>query len=263
MKMTRRNFLSASRPHTAVLPAGPAARADCLCPAFSRHRHHLPPKPLTAKVVDANPFMGRKLSQTSTTTATTPTPPTPSLPVGICPRSSGNGKDELTPPRPSSSTTSITPSARSSAVWPSVTSTQKSPHHRLFSPPSTTAAAIIKKLLFLCGRAQPHRLPHQPQPCADASCRRKGTPLPVLKGTGHQHQRGRRAGCLAAASSRTCSPSSSTTTATSGSSPAASASTPAAASRAPMGYISTTPSSTNHLRFPLPAVLAADLRRSS
>ncbi len=40
-------------------------------------------------------------------------------------------------------------------------------------PQSTTAAAISSKLLFLCGRAQPHRLPHQPQPCADASCHRR------------------------------------------------------------------------------------------
>ena len=73
------------RSHTAVLPAGPAARADCLLSdLFHGADTALPPKPLTAKVVDANPFMGRSESNihhdcynTDSTDAI--------LPVGICP----------------------------------------------------------------------------------------------------------------------------------------------------------------------------------
>ena len=63
----------------------PAARADCLLSGlFHGADTALPPKPLTAKVVDANPFMGRSESNihhdcynTDSTDAV--------LPVGICP----------------------------------------------------------------------------------------------------------------------------------------------------------------------------------
>ena len=147
MKMTRRNFLSASALTLLSCQLAPAARADCLLSdLFHGADTALPPKPLTAKVMDANPFMGRSESNihhdcynTDSTDAI--------LPVGICPEVNvAMEKTNPTPPRPSSSTTSITPSARSWAVWPSVTSTQKKSAPSAFSlPPSTTEAAISSK----------------------------------------------------------------------------------------------------------------------
>ena len=85
MKMTRRNFLSASALTLLSCQLAPAARADCLLSdLFHGTDTALPPKPLTAKVVDANPFMGRSESNihhdcynTDSTDAV--------LPVGICP----------------------------------------------------------------------------------------------------------------------------------------------------------------------------------
>ena len=85
MKMTRRNFLSASALTLLSCQLAPAARADCLLSGlFHGTDTALPPKPLTAKVVDANPFMGRSESNihhdcynTDSTDAV--------LPVGICP----------------------------------------------------------------------------------------------------------------------------------------------------------------------------------
>ena len=85
MKMTRRNFLSASALTLLSCQLAPAARADCLLSdLFHGADTALPPKPLTAKVVDANPFMGRSESNihhdcynTDSTDAV--------LPVGICP----------------------------------------------------------------------------------------------------------------------------------------------------------------------------------
>ena len=85
MKMTRRNFLSASALTLLSCQLAPAARADCLLSGlFHGADTALPPKPLTAKVVDANPFMGRSESNihhdcynTDSTDAI--------LPVGICP----------------------------------------------------------------------------------------------------------------------------------------------------------------------------------
>lgn len=85
MKMTRRNFLSASALTLLSCQLAPAARADCLLSdLFHGADTALPPKPLTAKVVDANPFMGRSESNihhdcynTDSTDAI--------LPVGICP----------------------------------------------------------------------------------------------------------------------------------------------------------------------------------
>ena len=63
MKMTRRNFLSASALTLLSCQLAPAARADCLLSGlFHGADTALPPKPLTAKVVDANPFMGRSES---------------------------------------------------------------------------------------------------------------------------------------------------------------------------------------------------------
>ena len=63
MKMTRRNFLSASALTLLSCQLAPAARADCLLPdLFHGADTALPPKPLTAKVMDANPFMGRSES---------------------------------------------------------------------------------------------------------------------------------------------------------------------------------------------------------
>ena len=63
MKMTRRNFLSASALTLLSCQLAPAARADCLLSGlFHGIGTALPPKPLTAKVVDANPFMGRSES---------------------------------------------------------------------------------------------------------------------------------------------------------------------------------------------------------
>lgn len=85
MKMTRRSFLSASALTLLSCQLAPAARADCLLSGlFHGADTALPPKPLTAKVVDANPFMGRSESNihhdcynTDSTDAV--------LPVGICP----------------------------------------------------------------------------------------------------------------------------------------------------------------------------------
>ena len=85
MKMTRRNFLSASALTLLSCQLAPAARADCLLSdLFHGADTALPPKPLTAKVMDANPFMGRSESNihhdcynTDSTDAV--------LPVGICP----------------------------------------------------------------------------------------------------------------------------------------------------------------------------------
>ena len=63
MKMTRRNFLSASALTLLSCQLAPAARADCLLSdLFHGADTALPPKPLTAKVMDANPFMGRSES---------------------------------------------------------------------------------------------------------------------------------------------------------------------------------------------------------
>ena len=63
MKMTRRSFLSASALTLLSCRLAPAARADCLLSdLFHGADTALPPKPLTAKVVDANPFMGRSES---------------------------------------------------------------------------------------------------------------------------------------------------------------------------------------------------------
>ena len=85
MKITRRSFLSASALTLLSCQLAPAARADCLLSdLFHGADTALPPKPLTAKVVDANPFMGRSESNihhdcynTDSTDAV--------LPVGICP----------------------------------------------------------------------------------------------------------------------------------------------------------------------------------
>ena len=85
MKMTRRTFLSASALTLLSCELAPAARADCLLSGlFHGTDTTLPPKPLTAKVVAANPFMGRSESNihhdcynTDSTDAI--------LPVGICP----------------------------------------------------------------------------------------------------------------------------------------------------------------------------------
>ena len=85
MKMTRRNFLSAYALTLLSCQLAPAARADCLLSdLFHGADTALPPKPLTAKVMDANPFMGRSESNihhdcynTDSTDAV--------LPVGICP----------------------------------------------------------------------------------------------------------------------------------------------------------------------------------
>ena len=85
MKMTRRSFLSASALTLLSCQLAPAARADCLLSdLFHGADTALPPKPLTAKVMDANPFMGRSESNihhdcynTDSTDAI--------LPVGICP----------------------------------------------------------------------------------------------------------------------------------------------------------------------------------
>ena len=80
MKITRRSFLSASALTLLSRQLAPAARADCLLSdLFHGADTALPPKPLTAKVVDANPLWAAA-NQTSTTTATTPTPPTLSSP---------------------------------------------------------------------------------------------------------------------------------------------------------------------------------------
>ena len=85
MKMTRRTFLSASALTLLSCQLAPAARADCLLSGlFHGADTALPPKPLTSKVVDANPFMGRSESNihhdcynTDSTDAV--------LPIGICP----------------------------------------------------------------------------------------------------------------------------------------------------------------------------------
>ena len=63
MKMTRRNFLSASAFTLLACGLAPAAHAEetnSLLTGLlgSKAETALPPKPLTAKVVDANPFMG-------------------------------------------------------------------------------------------------------------------------------------------------------------------------------------------------------------
>lgn len=63
MKMTRRSFLSASAFTLLACGLAPAAHAEetnSLLTGLlgSKAENALPPKPLTAKVVDANPFMG-------------------------------------------------------------------------------------------------------------------------------------------------------------------------------------------------------------
>lgn len=89
MKMTRRNFLSASAFTLLACGLAPAAHAEetnSLLTGLlgSKAETALPPKPLTAKVVDANPFMGFSESNihhdcynTDSTDAV--------LPIGICP----------------------------------------------------------------------------------------------------------------------------------------------------------------------------------
>ena len=89
MKMTRRSFLSASAFTLLACGLAPAAHAEetnSLLTGLlgSRAETALPPKPLTAKVVDANPFMGFSESNihhdcynTDSTDAV--------LPIGICP----------------------------------------------------------------------------------------------------------------------------------------------------------------------------------
>ena len=166
MKMTRRSFLSASALTLLSCQLAPAARADCLLSdLFHGTDTALPPKPLTAKVVDANPFMGRSESNihhdcynTDSTDAFSP--------WASVPRSTWQWKRRTpTPPRPSSSTTSITPSARSWAVWPSATSTQKEVRTiGFFSPAKHDGGGYLiqSSYSFVDGR-KPHRLPHQPQ----------------------------------------------------------------------------------------------------
>ena len=147
MKMTRRSFLSASALTLLSCQLAPAARADCLLSGlFHGADTALPPKPLTAKVVDFNPFMGRSESNIHHDCYNTDSTDSV-LPLASAPRSTWQWKRRTpTPPRPSSSTTSITPSARSLAVWPSATSTQKKSAPSAFSlPPGTTAAAISSK----------------------------------------------------------------------------------------------------------------------
>lgn len=89
MKMTRRSFLSASAFTLLACGLAPAAHAEetnSLLTGLlgSKAKTALPPKPLTAKVVDANPFMGFSESNihhdcynTDSTDAV--------LPIGICP----------------------------------------------------------------------------------------------------------------------------------------------------------------------------------
>ena len=89
MKMTRRSFLSASAFTLLACGLAPAAHAEetnSLLTGLlgSKAETALPPKPLTAKVVDANPFMGFSESNihhdcynTDSTDAV--------LPIGICP----------------------------------------------------------------------------------------------------------------------------------------------------------------------------------
>ena len=88
MKITRRSFLSASALALLSCPLAPtasAAKSDSLLAGlFHSEDTALPLKPLTAKGVDANPFMGSSESNihhdcynTDSTDAV--------LPVGICP----------------------------------------------------------------------------------------------------------------------------------------------------------------------------------
>ena len=89
MKMTRRSFLSASAFTLLACGLAPAAHAEETNSLLTgllggKAETALPPKPLTAKVVDANPFMGFSESNihhdcynTDSTDAV--------LPIGICP----------------------------------------------------------------------------------------------------------------------------------------------------------------------------------
>ena len=134
-KMTRRNFLSASALTLLSCQLAPAARADCLLSdLFHGADTALPPKPLTAKVVDANPFMGRSESNihhdcynTDSTDAI--------LPVGICPEV--NVAMEKTNPNASPA---IFFDNFDNPVTP-----KKSAPSAFSLPPSTTAAAISSK----------------------------------------------------------------------------------------------------------------------
>lgn len=175
MKMTRRNFLSASALTLLSCQLAPAARADCLLSGlFHGADTALPPKPLTAKVVDANPFMGRSESNihhdcynTDSTDAV--------LPVGICPEV--NVAMEKTNPNASPAIffdnfdNPVSPFLGGLAIRD--LDAEEVRTIGFFSRQARRRRLSHPKLLFLCGRAQPHRLPHQPQPCADASCHRR------------------------------------------------------------------------------------------
>ena len=155
MKMTRRTFLSASALTLLSCQLAPAARADCLLSGlFHGADTALPPKPLTAKVVDANPFMGRSESNihhdcynTDSTDAV--------LPVGIYPEV--NVAMEKTNPNASPAIffdnfdNPVMPvPGRSGHPRPR---RRRSPHHRLFlSRQARRRRLSHPKLLFLCGR---------------------------------------------------------------------------------------------------------------
>lgn len=147
MKMTRRSFLSASALTLLSCQLAPAARADCLLSdLFHGADTALPPKPLTEKIVDANPFMGRSESNihhdcynTDSTDAV--------LPVGICPEV--NVAMEKTNPNASPAIffdnfdNPVSPFLGGLAIRD--LDAEEVRTIGFFSPPGTTAAAISSK----------------------------------------------------------------------------------------------------------------------
>ena len=138
MKMTRRNFLSASALALLSCPLAPtasAAKSDSLLAGlFHSEDTALPLKPLTAKGVDANPFMGSSESNihhdcynTDSTDAV--------LPVGICPEvnvamEKTYGPSAFSPPQ--SMTAAATSSKAPIPSWTGATSSS--------APPATTTS---------------------------------------------------------------------------------------------------------------------------
>ena len=174
MKLTRRSFLSASALTLLACGLAPAASAAETNGLFSgllesSAETALPPNPLTAKVVDPNPFMGRSESNihhdcynTDSTDAV--------LPIGI-------------EPEVNVAMEKINPNASPAIFFdnfdnPVVPLLGGLAIRDLDAAEVVTLGCFSRKarwrrvchpeLLFLCGWAEPHRLPHQPQPCPDA-----------------------------------------------------------------------------------------------
>ncbi len=173
------------RSHTAVLQLAPAARADCLLSGlFHGTDTALPPKPLTAKVGTPTPLWAQRVKHPPRLLQHRLHRRRP--PRGHLPR--GHVAMEKTNPKASPAISSsdnfdnpVSPFLGGLAIRD--LDAEEVRTIGFFSPAKHDGGGyLIQSSYSFVERAQPHRLPHQPQPCADARATdENGTPLPVFE----------------------------------------------------------------------------------